>query len=363
VAEVPLLKELYGKYQERGLEIIGISLDDEPAKVERFVAQNDILWPEICDGKADAGAIPKLYNVSGTPDLYAIDRAGNIAARLSSAKQLDRQLAVLTASAAARSLGPQSPEMAEGSRLDQEGRSKEAKAAFQKAIDNATTPAAKSEAQRQMAISYAFDGDCKNAVKYEEMVIAYWQSQEKEAPGSAFYQQGEVANQAARICIDSDDLTEAERMYRRGRELGLKEPKIVAGRKDLWEFRTEHALARIAARKGNKDEAQKHVAAAKKVLEQMASVDASLHQQQQTYVPYLTGYVALYTGDLQTALADLQKATTTDPFISCLIGLTFEKMGQKDRAMEWYKKASTIRTSDPSGAFARRFTRQKLGGF
>jgi hypothetical protein len=38
-------------------------------------------------------------------------------------------------------------------------------------------------------------------------------------------------------------------------------------------------------------------------------------------------------------------------------------MGQKDRAMEWYKKASTIRTSDPSGAFALRFTRQKLGGF
>jgi tetratricopeptide (TPR) repeat protein len=95
----------------------------------------------------------------------------------------------------------------------------------------------------------------------------------------------------------------------------------------------------------------------------MASVDSSLHQQQQTYVPYLTGYVALYTGDLQTALADLQKATTTDPFIACLIGLTFEKMGQKDRAMEWYKKASTIRTSDPSGAFALRFTRQKLGGF
>jgi hypothetical protein len=213
VAEVPLLKELYGKYQERGLEIIGISLDDEPAKVERFVAQNDILWPEICDGKADAGAIPKLYNVSGTPDLYAIDRAGNIAARLSSAKQLDRQLAALTASAAARSTGPQSPEMAQGSRLDQEGRSKEAKAAFQKAIDNAATPAATSEAQRRMAISYAFDGDCKNAVKYEEMVIAYWQSQEKEAPGSAFYQQGEIANQAARICIDSDDLTEAERMY------------------------------------------------------------------------------------------------------------------------------------------------------
>src|SRR5215472_14171758 len=98
VAEVPLLKQLYWKYQERGFEIIGISLDNEPAKVERFIAQKGVFWPQICDGKADAGAIPKLYNVNGTPDLYVIDRSGNIAARLFTAKQLDRQLAEVTAS-------------------------------------------------------------------------------------------------------------------------------------------------------------------------------------------------------------------------------------------------------------------------
>jgi peroxiredoxin len=97
VAEVPLLKQLYAKYQERGLEILGISLDDEPAKVERFVALKDIPWPQFCDGKTDEGAIPKLYNASGTPDLYVIDRNGNIAARLSSAKQLDQRLAEITA--------------------------------------------------------------------------------------------------------------------------------------------------------------------------------------------------------------------------------------------------------------------------
>ena len=79
------------------MTLVGISLDDEPAKVERFVAQKGIFWPEICDGKTDAGEIPKLYNVEGTPDLYVIDRAGNIAARLSSATMLDRQLAEVTA--------------------------------------------------------------------------------------------------------------------------------------------------------------------------------------------------------------------------------------------------------------------------
>lgn len=258
--------------------------------------------------------------------------------------------------------GPQSPEMAEGNRLDQEGKSREAKAAFQKAIDNATTPAAKAAAHRRMAMSYAFDGDCKNTGKYEQMVIDYWVTQERDQPGNAFYQQGEMANEAARVCIDSGDLNSAEQWYRKGRELGRKEPNISAGRKDLWEFRTEHALARLAARRGNKAEAQKHVAAAKKVLDHMQTVDAQLHQQQQTFFPYLTGYVALYTGDLQTALADLQKANTNDAFIQCLIGMTHEKMGQKEQAMEWYKKASAVRGSNPPAAFARRFTREKLGG-
>jgi hypothetical protein len=98
VAEVPLLKQLYSKYQERGLEIVGISLDDEPSKVERFIAEKRIGWPQICDGRADAGAIPKLYNVTGTPDLFVIDRAGNIAARLTGAKQLEQQVAQVTAS-------------------------------------------------------------------------------------------------------------------------------------------------------------------------------------------------------------------------------------------------------------------------
>ena len=59
VAEVPLLKELYSKYRSRGLEIVGISLDDEPFKAGRFVAEKGIGWPQICDGKADTGAIPR----------------------------------------------------------------------------------------------------------------------------------------------------------------------------------------------------------------------------------------------------------------------------------------------------------------
>src|SRR5262245_21199655 len=58
--------------------------------------------------------------------------------------------------------------------LDTFGKTDDARAVFQRAIDGAATPAAKAAAQRSMAMSYAFSGDCANTVKYEEMVIAYW---------------------------------------------------------------------------------------------------------------------------------------------------------------------------------------------
>ena len=73
-------------------------------------------------------------------------------------------------------------------------------------------------------MSYAFDADCANTVKYEEMVIAYWKTREQAEPQNAFYQQGEMANEAARVCIDAGQLDIAEKYYRKGSELGLKEP-------------------------------------------------------------------------------------------------------------------------------------------
>jgi hypothetical protein len=74
---------------------------------------------------------------------------------------------------------------------------------------------------------------------------------------------GETADEAARVCIDSGDFDPAYYWYEIVHETGLKEPDIKSARRDLWEFRSEHAQARIAARRGNHAEAQKHVAARK----------------------------------------------------------------------------------------------------
>ena len=66
-----------------------------------------------------------------------------------------------------------------------------------------------------------------------------------------FYQQGEMAGEAARVCIENGDFATAWQWYRTGPDLGLKQPGIPAAGKSLWEFRWEHAQARVAVRKGN----------------------------------------------------------------------------------------------------------------
>jgi tetratricopeptide (TPR) repeat protein len=248
-----------------------------------------------------------------------------------------------------------------GVQLDLAGKTAEARAAFQKAIDSAATPRAKANAQRDMAMSWAFEGNCKKTAEYEDMVIDYWKTQEAADPGNAFYQEGEMADEAARVCIDYGDLDTAIAYYSKGYHLGIREPNISAGRKDLWEYRWLHAQARVAARRGNKTEAQKHVDAAKAVLEDLKSKDQGLYQQQAGFLPYLTGYVAYYTGDYKTALADFEKDPRNDAFIQYMIGMTYEKLGDKEKAKEAYTKAAAARGHNPPAAFSVPSARKKLG--
>ena len=158
-------------------------------------------------------------------------------------------------------------------------------------------------AQRAIAMSYAFEGNCKKAVEYEQQVFDYYGTVKN------FFQQGEIADEAARVCIDSGDLDTAYHWYQVGFETGLNESGIAPARQDLWEFRWEHAQARVAARRGNQAEAQKHVAAAKAIL------NKGTNPEQAQFLPYLQGYVAFYGGDYKAALHELLNANQNDPFI------------------------------------------------
>jgi tetratricopeptide (TPR) repeat protein len=238
--------------------------------------------------------------------------------------------------------------IAAGSVLDLLGQGAEAHPYFGKAIQVADTPELKAMAQRAMAISYAFDGNCTKTVQYEQQVFNYYGSTKD------FFRQGETADEAARVCIDSGDLDTSYHWYELGHETGLKDPDIKPARRDLWEFRWEHAQARIAARRGNQAEAQKHVATAKVIL------DKGTNPEQAQFLPYLQGYVAFYAGEYKAALQELLKANQNDAFIQCMIGQTYEKLGDEEKALEYYRKASTAIAHNPAAAYAVPLAKKKL---
>ena len=72
---IPHLNDLYKAYRERGLEIIGVSLDKgSPERVKRFAVNMGIQYTIIM---ADDEVV-KNYGISPIPTTYLIDRDGYI---------------------------------------------------------------------------------------------------------------------------------------------------------------------------------------------------------------------------------------------------------------------------------------------
>lgn len=238
--------------------------------------------------------------------------------------------------------------LAAGGVLDLLGRNDEARREFKTAVATAGTPQYKAMAQRSIAMSFAFQGDCHGAADAEEQVFDFYVGQKD------FYQQGEMSDEAARVCLDSGDFDTAEKLYHRGYDVGLQEPDIKPARVDLWNFRWENAQARLAARRGNHEEAEKHVAVAKAIF------DKGTNPEQAPFMPALIGYVDFYGEDYKSALDELQKANQRDAFIQCMIAQTYEKLGDKEKAIDLYQKAGSALSHNPPAAYAVPFSKKKL---
>ncbi len=237
--------------------------------------------------------------------------------------------------------------VATGNTLDLLGRYGDARKHLAVAIDLAS-PEQKGGALRNMAFSYAFEQDCANAVKYAR------QAYDLEVAKPDFESAAGVANELGRLCLESGDTKTAQEWYKTGYDAAMKQPVLPDSAKDLWNFRWHNALARIAARKGDKAAAMMHVGHAKGFL------DKGTNPGQVAFLPYLTGYVAYYTGDMTTAITDLRKAQQGDPMNLALLALALEKTGDSAAAMELWKKVMTMNNHNPTNAFARPIARKKI---
>jgi thiol-disulfide isomerase/thioredoxin len=92
--EMPLFSQWQRKYAAQGLQVIGVSMDDDVAPAKEFLAKHPVSYP-IVMGDAKLGE--QFGGVLGLPTTYLIDARGQIVARYRGEANLKKLEADLTA--------------------------------------------------------------------------------------------------------------------------------------------------------------------------------------------------------------------------------------------------------------------------
>ncbi|HEV2398948.1 MAG TPA: tetratricopeptide repeat protein [Candidatus Sulfotelmatobacter sp.] len=234
-----------------------------------------------------------------------------------------------------------------GIALDLKGEYAKAQEHLTKAVEVAPAEN-KQQALRSLAFSYAFAGDAFKASE-PEMQVFNARMAKGDLVGAA-----ETCDELARLYLELNDPDHAYKWYKMGYDTVSRKADLSEADKNLWRFRWESAQARVAARRGQAEDARHHVAAAKIALDKANNPD------QMRFYPYLTGYTAYYAGDYKTAITELGKADQHDPMILALLGEAYEKSGDAMQAAEYYHKVLQIYVHNPTNAFARPLAKKKL---
>ena len=74
--ELPALRETIAKFKERGVEIVGISLDKDRDKLNTVVAREKMTWPQFFDGNGWKNELAVRFGVQSIPALWLVDQQG-----------------------------------------------------------------------------------------------------------------------------------------------------------------------------------------------------------------------------------------------------------------------------------------------
>jgi len=73
--EMPLLDELYTRYERVGFSLLGVNIDDNSSKAMNMVAELGVSFPVLFDSRKE---VSKLYEVDAMPVTLLIDREGTV---------------------------------------------------------------------------------------------------------------------------------------------------------------------------------------------------------------------------------------------------------------------------------------------
>jgi thiol-disulfide isomerase/thioredoxin len=92
IREMPAVRQTYQKYKDKGFAVIGISLDKDAQALANFVARKLIPWPEYFDGKGWENDFATKYGVHSIPEMWLINRRGEVASTDVSVDKLEQRI-------------------------------------------------------------------------------------------------------------------------------------------------------------------------------------------------------------------------------------------------------------------------------
>jgi len=83
VAEMPNMKELYAKYHDKGVEFIGVSLDQPKEDggldaLKKYVKENEIAWPQYYQGNYWESEFSMSWGINSIPTMFLVDQDGKL---------------------------------------------------------------------------------------------------------------------------------------------------------------------------------------------------------------------------------------------------------------------------------------------
>lgn len=73
--EMPLLDELYQRYERVGFSLLGVNIDDDSRKAMNMISELGVNFPVLFDNTKE---VSKLYQVDAMPVTVIVDRDGNV---------------------------------------------------------------------------------------------------------------------------------------------------------------------------------------------------------------------------------------------------------------------------------------------
>lgn len=94
-AENPNVVKLFNKYHEKGLNIIGISVDENSEHWKSAIMQDSLPWVQVSNLTGMKDPIAKAYYIKSVPTVYILDKNGIIIARDLRGKDLEERISKL----------------------------------------------------------------------------------------------------------------------------------------------------------------------------------------------------------------------------------------------------------------------------